>query len=392
MNLRRKLRFACVMTCLLLMLAVAYGQERIVAIGDVHGAYPEFVSILQRTGLINANRQWTGSSAILVQTGDVVDRGPRTRECLDLLMSLQRKAPKPGGKVIPLLGNHEVLNILGDVRYITPDIFRSFSDSRSEKRREQAYREYVKFSAAHKGHSHTAVLANDEVARQKWMERHPAGFFEYRDAMGPEGKYGTWLRAHRAIVKVGDGIFVHGGLNPTAQFRDIGDLEKQILTELAAFDALWEFLVQKKIIWRYMTFQEATLHVDEELRWILAGGKDADPNSMPFMQQMLGVGQWMINNQEGPLWYRGLAQEREDALSASLEEMLARLKAQFIVAGHTVVSRSEITPRFNNRVFLIDVGMLREVYEGRAAALEISKGKITAYYSDGEPKILVAPK
>ena len=108
---------------MLLMLAVhASAQMRVVAVGDSHGAYPEFVTILQRVGLIDGNRQWIGGSSVLVQTGDVIDRGKQSRECLDLLMDLERQAPKQNGRVIPLLGNHEVMNIMGDLRYVVARI------------------------------------------------------------------------------------------------------------------------------------------------------------------------------------------------------------------------------------------------------------------------------
>ena len=78
----------------LLLASTAAGPAptRVVAVGDVHGAYDEFTAILQSVGLIDSRRTWTGGAATLVQTGDVVDRGARTRECLDLLMD----APAPG--------------------------------------------------------------------------------------------------------------------------------------------------------------------------------------------------------------------------------------------------------------------------------------------------------
>src|SRR5262245_13373628 len=59
--------------------------ERVVAIGDVHGAYDPFVALLRATGLTDGRGRWTGGRAILVQTGDVVDRGPDSRRVLDLL-------------------------------------------------------------------------------------------------------------------------------------------------------------------------------------------------------------------------------------------------------------------------------------------------------------------
>src|ERR1051326_5260570 len=100
--------------------AVPAAPARVVAIGDVHGDFDDFVVILQHAGLIDANRHWSGRNTTLVQTGDVVDRGPKTRAALDLLMQLQKEAPHQNGRVIPLLGNHEVMNMYGDMRYVMP--------------------------------------------------------------------------------------------------------------------------------------------------------------------------------------------------------------------------------------------------------------------------------
>jgi hypothetical protein len=383
-------RIACIIAGLLLALtAAAYGQSRVVAVGDAHGAYPELVSILQRTGLIDGNRDWSGGRTTLIQTGDILDRGRQVRDCLDLLMALERQAPKTGGKVIALLGNHETINLMGDVRYVTPDIFRTFADGRSDAKREQAYKDYVKFFSGHRDHAHTAIPADDAAAKQKWMDQHPPGFFEYRDALGPSGKYGAWIRSHHAIVRVGDGLFMHGGLNPELQFGDIEELDTRVRAELAAFDSIWQFLVRKKVIWRYMTLEEATRQAEEELKWIQARGKSADSETVQQIQQLLGLNNWLVAHRNGPLWYRGLAQDQEDKLMGDVKGMLARLNARYIVSGHTVVSKSAITARFDNQVFLIDVGMLKEAYGGRAAALEINNGQITARYSDGDSKTLV---
>src|SRR5438552_1865543 len=89
---------------LILGLAVSRLQAapRIVAVGDVHGAYPQFATILEKTGVIDAHKNWIGGSTILVQTGDILDRGPQPRACLDLLMKLEQQAPKSGGRVVAL--------------------------------------------------------------------------------------------------------------------------------------------------------------------------------------------------------------------------------------------------------------------------------------------------
>src|SRR5262245_19810729 len=82
--------------------------ERVVAVGDVHGAFDPFVSILRAANLIDARNRWSGGKAVLVQTGDVVDRGADSRKALDLLRKLEGEARRAGGAVYPLLGNHEL--------------------------------------------------------------------------------------------------------------------------------------------------------------------------------------------------------------------------------------------------------------------------------------------
>ncbi len=391
-SLKVRLRVLFLIAALLLSFnTVSFAQSRVIAVGDVHGAYPELASILQRMGLMDVKGKWTGGSATLVQTGDVLDRGRQARESLDLLMRLERQATKAGGKVIALLGNHEVLNLEGDVRYVATDSYRSFVNAKSEKNRAQAYRGYVDFLALHRDHSHAPVAADDEAGRKKWEDEHPPGYFEYRDALGRGGEYGAWIRKHPAIVRVGTGLFLHGGLNPALPFSDIAELNDGIRSEIAAFDDIWQSLVRKKVIWRYMSLQEALRQVEEELRWIQSQGKTEDNELVHQMQRLLDLNRWMIASQDGPLWYRGLAQEPEATLMEPVKEMLGRLKAQYVVIGHTPVSKSAITTRFENRVFLIDTGMLKEAYGGRPSALEIQNGRFTAYYTDGEPAILVSP-
>jgi calcineurin-like phosphoesterase family protein len=361
----------------------ALAQSRIVAIGDVHGAYPEFVSILQRVGLIDGNRNWIGGSTVLVQTGDVVDRGPASRQCLDLLMDLERQAEKQNGKVIPLLGNHEVMTLMGDLRYASVEDYRSFATEQSEKVREQAYQDYRKSLSA-EGNSGSPRAAEDEAARQKWFSEHPVGFFERRDAFGPEGFYGRWVRKHDVVARVSDGLFMHGGLSPKIHFRSIQDLNDRVHSEIATFDSLWKALSDKKVIWRYMTLDEALRQVQEVWTEVQSSGKEMDSGAAEEMQKLLGLQNWLVVSPDSPLWYRGLALDPEDKLAHDLDKMLARVKANYIVAAHTVRPKFDVMARFNNRVFLIDTGMLRAYFGGRASALEIQGGRVTAYYADSD--------
>ena len=105
---------------------------RIVAIGDVHGNFEGLRGILQATGLIDTKQEWTGGKTILVQTGDIYDRGDGERQALELLMRLEGQAKSAGGRVEALLGNHEVVNILGDFRDVSPEAFAAFADDKSE--------------------------------------------------------------------------------------------------------------------------------------------------------------------------------------------------------------------------------------------------------------------
>src|SRR5271169_3556515 len=158
----------CVVLVWLAAQATAGSPEtRVVAIGDVHGAYDEFVSILQRTHLIDANTQWIGGSSVLVQVGDVMDRGPKARASLDLLMSLERQAEKQNGRVIALLGNHEAMNMMGDLRYTNVEEYQEFATDQSEKVRQQAYQDYRKYLKARAGRGAQAPTADDEAGRQK---------------------------------------------------------------------------------------------------------------------------------------------------------------------------------------------------------------------------------
>ncbi|HEV7500512.1 MAG TPA: metallophosphoesterase [Vicinamibacteria bacterium] len=87
--------------------------EEIVGLGDVHGTYDRLVPLLEKGGLIRADRQapagyaWTGGKRTLVSVGDLIDKGPQSLEVLDLMMSLRKQAPAAGGEVIVTLGNHE---------------------------------------------------------------------------------------------------------------------------------------------------------------------------------------------------------------------------------------------------------------------------------------------
>src|SRR5262245_891785 len=143
------------------------GVERIVAIGDAHGAYDRYVAILKTAGLINDQRHWTGGRTHFVQTGDVVDRGTGSRQILDLLIALEPEAAAAGGAVHVLLGNHEVMRMLGDLRYVIAADYQAFATPESEDLRRR--------------YAESASTPEIKAA----IEAFPLGSIELRQGFGP---------------------------------------------------------------------------------------------------------------------------------------------------------------------------------------------------------------
>ncbi len=366
-------------------------REVVVAIGDVHGDFDDFVIILQRAGLIDAQHHWTGGRTTLVQVGDLLDRGPKAREVMDLVISLEKEAPKAGGRVVSLLGNHEMMNIMGDLRYVTAENYAAYADSNSAERQKSAYQEYVKWR-----NSHAQLLAElaqpMELTEGEWMARHPPGFIEQREALSPNGSYGRWLREHSAVAKIGEVIFLHGGIHPNLAHLKLDTINSHIRDEIKAFDSAKQGLVDQKVILPFFTLQEITAAVQAELSAERKSLVPSDQQKQARLVGFLGYGDWLSVRVDGPLWFRGYDQWSEEEGGAQIGKVLESYNAKRIVVGHTVQKGGRMRPRFSNRVFLIDTGMLSSYYPGgRPSALEIEDdAKFTAEYSD-QQMVLVEP-
>jgi Calcineurin-like phosphoesterase len=88
-------------------------MSKIFACGDVHGHLDKLVAALQEAGLINERLEWCGGNSILVMLGDVIDRGPDSKGVVSLLMRLKWMAQNIGGRVVCLMGNHEMMMLDG---------------------------------------------------------------------------------------------------------------------------------------------------------------------------------------------------------------------------------------------------------------------------------------
>ncbi|HEX5264431.1 MAG TPA: metallophosphoesterase [Phenylobacterium sp.] len=321
---------------------------RVVVIGDLHGDYAKFHDQLTQAGLINASDAWSGGKTHLVQLGDVPDRAPDTRKILDLLIKLEPQARRAGGYVHALIGNHEAMNMEGDLRYTTPAEFAAFVDRQSPARRDAYYARVVE---AMKANPPTGgVPTFDEAFRAKFDAEHPLGWVEHRLAWSPTGIYGRWVVTHEAVIRIDDTLYLHGGIGP----------------EFTGFDA---DTMNRAVV-------AALMHEPE-----VAGG----PHDILW-------------NEQGPLWYRGMAMNDEAAESANVAAVLARHQVKRIVLGHTK-RYPMVNARFDGAVILTDIAVrggcsdphgflimegdtLTSVHRGHRLALGVSGAAREAYLSE----------
>lgn len=353
-------------------------ESRIVAVADVHGAGAAFAAILQRAGLIDERRQWTGGNAVLVQTGDLLDRGTDIRSALDLLMALESQAAAAGGRVQVVLGNHEAMNMMGETRDTAVDLFGAFADGKSESRREQGFQAAKKIS---KG----AALDKDA-----WRGAHPAGYLEYREAFGPNGRYGKWLRSKPVAVVIADTLFMHGGINPSFTAESLDNINKRARQELTEWDQGLKWLVTHDLALPFSTLSEAAEAAQTEYARLAARAKqdgtvsEDDAAAAKAILPLVNVGASSVLSPDGPLWFRGFSTWTDDEGAPLMAGLLTKYKVKRFVTGHTPQPAGRIVPRFNNALFLIDTGMLDGKFypQGRASALEIKGDVVTPIYME----------
>jgi hypothetical protein len=180
--------------------------SRILAVSDIHGEFDHLVDILTKSGVIGAERQWNWADGHLVILGDVFGRGAMVTECLWLIYRLESEARESGGAVHFVLGNHELMALRGDVRYLH-DKYRG------------------------------GIVKKTRI--------------KYEDLYGPDTELGRWLRGKHTVIKINDIVFVHAGLSPFVIDRNLGmerinDIVRSSIdlrSSQLAFDELSRFLL-----------------------------------------------------------------------------------------------------------------------------------------------------
>ncbi len=290
--------------------------DRVIAVGDVHGDYEQFTTVLESAGLIDGEANWTGGKTHLVQLGDLLDGGPDSRALMDLLRKLEKQSASAGGAVHALIGSHEAMNLWGDWNYVPAAEFASYAADAPGVASFEGF--------AGPAASSLPDAARPDENRDESAAARPAGFDERQAALSANGAYGGWLRSHNAAIKIGRTLFVHAGIGPKYAAWSLDALDNEVRDELKGL-AQWQ------------------------------GG--------------------IVTDDEGPLWYNGLATGEEKELQPLVDELLKNFDVDRIVIGHTP-AEAAVTPRFGGKVLLVDVGLSR-VYgpSGRVACLEIDSGE-----------------
>jgi hypothetical protein len=339
------------------------GVDRLVAVADVHGAYGAFETILSRAGLIDATRNWTGAGTHLVIVGDVLDRGPDSRRALDLIMALATQADAAGGRVHFVLGNHEVMNLTGDLRYVSAAEFAAFAAEEPLDERNAGFETY---------RAQLGEAVDAETARRSFDAAYPLGYFAHRRAFASTGRYGAWLLEQPLLLVVGDHAFVHGGL-AGAVLASGGELSSVLHQELRDYVTAAESLMAAGAVSRLDDFL-----VQAERAARLEGNAAA--------ARLVEVHSKLLFAPDGPLWYRGNVSCNRLTEQDRLRATLAALGARSVVVGHTPSRAALVQSRMDETVLRIDTGMLREYYGGRASALVIEDGRLSAVYeNESEP-------
>lgn len=141
--------------------------SKVIAISDIHGKFQQMLKVLQGNSVIDSKNHWIYGEGHLVITGDIFDRGDEMTEAMWFVHQLEKEAVENGGMVHFLLGNHELMVMMGDLRYL------------------------------HEKYVHTS-----KKLRVKGQ-----------DLYGPDSELGRWLRSKNTIVKINDVVYVHAGVS-----------------------------------------------------------------------------------------------------------------------------------------------------------------------------------
>jgi len=360
-------------------------EGRIIAVSDVHGAYDDFLNLLRGLGLVDADKQWAGAGDHLVVIGDVLDRGAASREVLELIMSLQAGAAKTGGRVHMLLGNHEIMNLVGDLRYVALAEFARYRDLERAEERDAALARFRK-----RGENREL---DEERLLAAFTERYPPGFFGHQRRFGAGGEFGGWLLQRPAVIRINDSIFAHGGLSGAVAGRTLAQINEQHRRVLEEYTHSRAYFIEQGILDAAANYYDQPHIVKERVEAMAASG-DLPEAHLDNARKLIAAYRSEIFDGPALTWYRGNVGCSAAIEQGRLGRILEGLGGKRLVIGHTPTSSRAIESRFDDMLIRVDTGMLNSHYRGQAAAAVIGPGGIGAYYPNrpGEHVIVRQPR
>jgi hypothetical protein len=348
------------------------GVGRVVAFADVHGAYAELVTLLRESAVIDAQDRWAAGRTHVVSLGDLLDRGADSRKVMDLLMRLQDEAAAAGGGLRVVIGNHEAMNVLGDLRYVAPGEYASYTDLEPAGQRAALRTAWEQ--------------RNGPGSGTAFDQKFPPGYFGHRVALGPEGRYGRWILGLPVAVVVNDTLFMHAGPSAALRGMSVSDLNIRYRTALVDYARLEAQLEQAGLLQPGDGFNARPQLAAERLAARVATGDEKAKDLEATVQAFTQADDHPLLNPAGPNWYRGAALCNEVSETDVLAPLLQQFGVNRLVVGHTPTRNLRAVTRFDGRVVKLDTGMNRAVYKGRGAALFIDGTKLGVRYA-GEPEV-----
>jgi len=263
------------------------GVKKMLVISDIEGNFEAFRKLLQGNKVIDENFNWTFGKDHLVLVGDFVDRGIMVTEVLWLIYSLEEKAKAAGGYVHYILGNHEIMNMSDELDYV-----------------QERYIQH-------------AQLMNKP----------------YMQLFGPNAEIGRWLATKNVVERVGNTLFMHGGISAYLNSLNISLKELNEITRPYYTDTTYKYS-------------------DDRLN--------------------------LIYSDFGPFWYRNYYK----APRANIQQIDSTLDiygVRTITTGHTIIA-NEIRSLYSGKLYNVDVHHA----EGRPEALLIDNGKFWRVNTAGE--------
>lgn len=291
--------------------------ERVVAIGDLNGAFDLLRSMLRALSIIDREDHWIGGATHLIQIGDIFNRSGGARATFLFLDVLKREAAAQGGQVTVLLGNHEVMTALRNEAYCTVEEYLSFASEKQrsgwKKRVERAQRQL------YRDHPPGGPILPLGPRLEEWKIHNVPGRSALRRELGPSGRIGRMLRELPVAIVASGCVFCHAALTPVWARLGVEGLNRAAAREWESAPAFYEELSSKSLF-------RAT---------------------------------------QGPLWNRRLTMRVNIRTTNQLARSLRRLNARRMVVGHTVTAHipggeaGRIAVRHDGRLICIDVGLGR---------------------------------